>query len=94
MLIALALGIICVVIWGYRMWWLRRPTGSGAAAPGGTQRPGAEAIAVIGLVAIALGIFFPVLGVSLVLFLLGDHMWQQHRRRRSRSVAGDVDEPG
>jgi uncharacterized iron-regulated membrane protein len=81
LLIALALGIICVVIWGYRMWWLRRPTTSGAATPAGLQRPGAGAVAVVGLVAVLLGTLFPVLGGSLVLFLLGDHLWQQLRRR-------------
>jgi uncharacterized iron-regulated membrane protein len=82
LLVALALGIICVVMWGYRMWWLRRPTATAGGAPGGTQRPGAESIAIIGLVAVALGLLFPVLGVSLLVFLLADCVWQQVRRER------------
>jgi uncharacterized iron-regulated membrane protein len=49
LLVALALGIICIVVWGYRMWWLRRPTRPGATTPGGTQRPSATAIGVVGL---------------------------------------------
>lgn len=81
LLIALALGIICMVIWGYRMWWLRRPTAAGGA-PGGAQRPGAEAIAAVGLVAVVLGLLFPALGVSLLLFLLADCVREQIRRRR------------
>ena len=26
LLAALALGLLCVIVWGYRMWWQRRPT--------------------------------------------------------------------
>lgn len=68
----LALGIICMVVWGYRMWWLRRPTRPGVRAPVGTQRPGAAAVALVGVVAIAAGVLFPVLGVSLLGFLAID----------------------
>lgn len=70
---ALALGVGCLVIWGYRMWWLRRPTRDGAAGlPGGAQRPSTGAVLVVGLAAIGLGVFLPVLGVSLLAFLLVD----------------------
>src|SRR5262249_25656865 len=81
-LAVLALGIMCLVIWGYRMWWLRRPTCS-AAMPGptGNQRPGTGAMLVVGLVAVAAGIFLPVLGVSLLAFLLADEMWMRFRTR-------------
>ncbi|WP_238424216.1 PepSY-associated TM helix domain-containing protein [Micromonospora parastrephiae] len=34
LLAALALGLLCVILWGYRMWWLRRPTRAGRRAPG------------------------------------------------------------
>jgi len=75
-LAALALGVICMVIWGYRMWWLRRPTREGATGaagpPGGAQRPSTGAVLVVGLAAIGLGVFLPVLGVSLLAFLLVD----------------------
>jgi uncharacterized iron-regulated membrane protein len=76
-LVALALGIACVVVWGYRMWWLRRATAGGFGPPGGAQRAGVASIAVVGAAAIALGVFFPVLGVSLVLFLVVDLVRQQ-----------------
>jgi uncharacterized iron-regulated membrane protein len=26
LLAGLALGLICAIVWGYRMWWRRRPT--------------------------------------------------------------------
>jgi uncharacterized iron-regulated membrane protein len=83
-LAVLALGIICLVIWGYRMWWLRRPTrGAAPAGPAGHQRPSAGAVLVVGLVAVAFGIFLPVLGISLLVFLLADAMWMQYRSRRA-----------
>jgi uncharacterized iron-regulated membrane protein len=81
-LAVLALGIICLVIWGYRMWWLRRPTrGSAMPGPATTRRPSAGAVLVVGLVAVVLGIFVPVLGISLLAFLLADAMWTHHRSR-------------
>jgi len=84
-LAVLALGIICMVIWGYRMWWLRRPTrNTGTAAvgpPGGSQRPSTGAVLVVGLAAIGVGVFLPVLGVSLLAFLLADAAWQARTGR-------------
>jgi uncharacterized iron-regulated membrane protein len=83
-LAVLALGIICMVIWGYRMWWLRRPTRGGAAGPpGGNQRPGPGAVLLVGLVAVVAGMFLPVLGVTLLLFLFADLGVQDVRKRRS-----------
>jgi uncharacterized iron-regulated membrane protein len=32
LLAALAIGLITVIIWGYRMWWQRRPTRNGNRA--------------------------------------------------------------
>jgi uncharacterized iron-regulated membrane protein len=67
------------------MWWLRRPTRDGATAgpPGGSQRPSTGAVLVVGLAAIGLGVFLPVLGVSLLVFLLVDAAWAQARRGAS-----------
>ncbi len=83
LLIALALGIICVVVWGFRMWWLRRPTRAGAITPAGTERPSTGAVAVVGLVAVAVGVFMPVLGASLLVFLFADAIRQHVLARRS-----------
>ncbi|HYH30542.1 MAG TPA: PepSY-associated TM helix domain-containing protein [Pseudonocardia sp.] len=76
-LAALALGTACLVVWGYRMWWLRRP--------GGTRRPSTGAVLVVGLAAIALGLLLPVLGVSLLAFLLVDAARGHVRARRVRT---------
>lgn len=92
-LAVLALGIICIVVWGYRMWWLRRPTRDTAGStggvagrargmpgpPGAVQRPGFTAVLVVGLVAVGVGLFLPVLGTTLVGFLAFDVL-RQHRR--------------
>ncbi len=83
LLAALALAVVCLVVWGYRMWWLRRPTRAGAATPAGMQRPGAGAVLVVGLVAIAAGVFAPLLGVSVLVFLVGDAIRLHLRDRRT-----------
>jgi uncharacterized iron-regulated membrane protein len=80
---ALALAVLCLVVWGYRMWWLRRPARGGSAGPpGGDLRPGPGAVLLVGLVAVGAGVLLPVLGVTLVAFLLADTGWQQLRARR------------
>lgn len=72
-LAALAAAVLCLVVWGYRMWWKRRPSGGGVAGPpGGGTRPGPGAVTVVAVLAIVVGVFLPVLGVSLLVFLLGD----------------------
>jgi uncharacterized iron-regulated membrane protein len=85
-LAALALGLISMIVWGYRMWWLRRPAHPApvpAGPPGGTRRPSFGAIALVGAAAIAVGIFLPVLGVSLLLFLLVDAVRAQRTPART-----------
>jgi uncharacterized iron-regulated membrane protein len=73
LLAGLALGISCMVVWGYRMWWLRRPALGGLArAPGSATRPGRAAVLVVAVAALGAGVFLPVLGVSLLAFLLVD----------------------
>jgi uncharacterized iron-regulated membrane protein len=37
LLAALALGLLCVIVWGYRMWWQRRPTRTDRRAIVGTR---------------------------------------------------------
>ena len=81
-LAALAIGLICMITWGYRMWWLRRPTriaespraaeSAGALAPPGRRWSGLGAIALLGAVAVGVGLFLPVFGASLLVFLLID----------------------
>ncbi|EWC62593.1 putative iron-regulated membrane protein [Actinokineospora spheciospongiae] len=76
-LTALALAIIGLVVWGYRMWWLRRPplgaNRFGKAPPRGTWRRASPTVLVpLVVVGGLLAWFLPVFGVSLVAFLVVD----------------------
>jgi uncharacterized iron-regulated membrane protein len=62
---AVGLGLVTLVVLGYRIWWLRRPTlGFGRPVPRGQWRkvPRAQLVAVA---AAAVGWFIPLLGLSL-----------------------------
>ncbi|MDN5930505.1 MAG: PepSY domain-containing protein, partial [Pseudonocardia sp.] len=86
---AMSLGILAVIFWGYRMWWLRRPTHS---APRPLEARGVLASTpqpvLFGLVlaTVFLGWLLPVFGVSLALFLLVDTAAGALARRRTRSL--------
>jgi len=75
------LSLCFMIIWGYKMWWIRRPTA------GATSKPLLQAWAKLStiqkiltlLVALFLGISLPVMGVSLLAFLLID-MWRWKRQ--------------
>jgi uncharacterized iron-regulated membrane protein len=92
-LLLIALGIIVVIVAGYRLWFKRRPAGlrSGLGAP--AFRPGDvpwwgwAAFAAAGL---ALGLFLPTLGLSLAAFILLDAAVLAWRAR----VAGRGGETG
>lgn len=92
-LAAMALGLLCVLFWGYRMWWQRRPTRGGrtrltAPVRRGTLRalPQPMVFGIV-LVTVAVGWLLPVLGVSLLVFLVGDAAAGALARRRSGSAA-------
>lgn len=75
---ACALGLCVMIVLGYRMWWLRRPI----RPERHHQRPQrvwtelkkapALALLMMAVVAVGLGLFAPVMGVSLVIFLVVD----------------------
>lgn len=73
-LLLLGGGLVALVVLGYRMWWKRRPTqGFGRPTPRGQWRkapPGA--LAGLGIGALVIGWFVPLLGISLVVFLAVD----------------------
>jgi uncharacterized iron-regulated membrane protein len=73
-LAALAIALTGMVLWGYRMWWLRRPTRGFGAPPGrGAWRrvPGKVLVPII-LSAALVAYAMPLLGASLLLFLAID----------------------
>ncbi|GLW11465.1 peptidase [Microtetraspora sp. NBRC 13810] len=73
-LAVVGLGLVFLVVYGYRMWWQRRP-GRGFAAPyprGGWRRVHrAVLVALIGC-AVGVGVFLPLFGISLAAFLVLD----------------------
>jgi uncharacterized iron-regulated membrane protein len=79
-LAAMALGLLAMLFWGYRMWWLRRPTRAtattGAPAPrGGLAKLPRPVLLVIVVATAGLAWLIPVLGITLLLFLAADQIW-------------------
>jgi uncharacterized iron-regulated membrane protein len=105
LLVALALGLLCVIFWGYRMWWQRRPTRADRSRPLGTPpaRGSWRKLATPGLlvgivVTVALCWALPVFGWSLVIFLLADiYVAEIHRQRdaatREAALVAALDRP-
>ncbi|MBB6553235.1 PepSY-associated TM helix domain-containing protein [Nonomuraea rubra] len=79
-LMAVAAGLITLIVLGYRMWWQHRPAST--PARGAWRQAGWAATGLLALVAVGIGVFLPLMGIPLVAFLLLDAVlgW------RSRSV--------
>jgi len=80
LLALLAIGLCCVIVWGYRMWWQRRPTRSDRRSLAGAPPVGRGAwqslpawtiVAGVPLV-LAIGWIVPLFGLPLAAFLLVD----------------------
>ncbi|EIV94674.1 PepSY domain-containing protein [Frankia sp. QA3] len=94
LLAALALGLICVIIWGFRMWWQRRPTRDDRPGRRGPLGPppsrGAwhglsKSALIVGIVlTAAVGWALPVLGVTMLVFLAVDLLVGAVGRRAAR----------
>ncbi|PRY62307.1 Dyp-type peroxidase [Glycomyces artemisiae] len=96
LLLAVAMiALVCMIVWGYRMWWQRRPRGALVGRPyprGGLRRLPWPLIAVVVAVAAGVGWFFPLLGISLAVFVIADvavGLW----KRAERPPADGDDEP-
>lgn len=78
LLAALALSLILIIVWGYRMWWQRRPTQDRKLGVGKPMARGAwrkvPLTVLLPLIAAAalVGWFVPLLGITLVAFLVLD----------------------
>lgn len=84
-LVVFGIGLCTMIAWGYRMWWLRRPAMNSGPHPVTTlmqtwrQLP-ASLQWPMGLIALALAVSLPVMGVSLLVFLLIDVVrWLRHK---------------
>jgi len=89
LLVAFGIGLITLVVLGYRMWWQRRPTrGRGRwAVPRGRLRAASWPVAVAAVLAVvAVGCFAPLFGISLLGFLVIDVTLGWLVARRSRDV--------
>lgn len=84
-----ALGLIAGVVLGYRAWWQRRPTRASASsramgrapAAGAWRRTSVPVSVGVVVVALAVGWFVPLLGVSLAVFVVGDALIGARLRR-------------
>jgi uncharacterized iron-regulated membrane protein len=89
-LVAFGLGLITLIVLGYRMWWRRRPTRGrgGRPVPRGQMRRATKSTAFVGvLLAAAIGWFAPVFGISLLAFLVIDGLLGS----RARNGASEPD---
>lgn len=84
MMLGLALGICTMIVWGYRMWWTRRPLPRTSSAAKATRltthwlRAPLPARLAILVVTVALGWALPVMGISLAAFLILDVILMNH----------------
>ncbi|MFJ2647078.1 PepSY-associated TM helix domain-containing protein [Streptomyces sp. NPDC087420] len=90
-LAALALSLILIILWGYRMWWQRRPTQerkTGVGRPmarGAWRRVPLKVLLPLAAVTAVVGWFVPLLGISLLAFLLLDGALGLSARTRTRA---------
>lgn len=93
-LMLLALCLILLIVWGYRMWWQRgRGSAFGRPIPRGAwqQVPPQTLVPAVSVIAV-LGYFVPLLGIPLAAFIAVDVVLGEiaHRRRRTSEAAPDV----
>ncbi|MCI3242117.1 PepSY-associated TM helix domain-containing protein [Streptomyces spinosisporus] len=91
-LMLLALALILLIVWGYRMWWQRgRGSAFGRPIPRGAwqQVPPLFLVPAVAVVAVV-GYFVPLLGITLTAFVVVDVVLGEiaHRRARSSTAAG------
>ncbi|MFK0115619.1 PepSY-associated TM helix domain-containing protein [Streptomyces sp. NPDC090994] len=85
-LMALALALVLLIVWGYRMWWQRgRGSSFGRPIPRGAwqQVPPYLLVPLLACVAV-LGYFLPLLGIPLAAFLAADVVLGEIAYRRGR----------
>ncbi|MDC0773750.1 PepSY-associated TM helix domain-containing protein [Streptomyces sp. HD] len=91
-LMALALALILLIVWGYRMWWQRgRGSAFGRPIPRGAwqQVPPQILVPLVAAVAVV-GYFVPLLGISLAAFIVMDVVLGEIAHRRGRRTPAEV----
>jgi uncharacterized iron-regulated membrane protein len=88
LLLGVAVGLLTVIVRGYRMWWQRRPLRGTQFAAGRPPTRGAIrhlprwAVALLVLAAVGVGWFLPLFGIPLAVFCVVDAVVGAVRRRR------------
>ncbi|SBS35529.1 PepSY-associated TM helix [Marinomonas spartinae] len=85
-LAAFGLSLCVMIVWGYTMWWRRRPTAGATSKPlldaWSKLTPTWKTITIV--VSLFVAISLPVMGISLVVFLLIDAIrWQKRLRTKA-----------
>ncbi|MFD0004173.1 PepSY-associated TM helix domain-containing protein [Streptomyces sp. NPDC127178] len=91
-LMALALSLILLIVWGYRMWWQRgRGSAFGRPIPRGAwqQVPPQILVPLVAVVAVV-GYFVPLLGISLAAFVVVDVVLGEVAHRRGKRKPAEV----
>nr|WP_238556671.1 PepSY domain-containing protein [Gordonia terrae] len=92
-LLLLAVALVILIARGYQMWWQRRPRRSGALAVGrppargALRRASSPAAVAVAVVAVVVGWFVPLLGLSLLGFLAVDAALGIRQRRRESGMS-------
>lgn len=95
-LFLIASTLVAMILWGYAMWWQRRPA-RGRNGPGRPPRRGALhrapwwGVALVLLVALGIGLMLPLLGLSLAAFVLVDTIVGRMGRPSSRGGVSGAD---
>ncbi|MET7608409.1 PepSY-associated TM helix domain-containing protein [Streptomyces avermitilis] len=89
-LMALALSLVLLIVWGYRMWWQRgRASAFGRPIPRGAWQQVPPQILVPCMAVIAvLGYFVPLLGIPLAVFIAVDVVLGEVAHRRGQRTYG------
>jgi uncharacterized iron-regulated membrane protein len=86
-LVLFASGLVLMVVWGYAMWWRRRPARAASLSslsrvlPALRRAPPATLLCLVAAVGM-IGWFLPVMGASLILFIIMDVVMHTLRKLR------------
>lgn len=73
-MLAGCIALLLLTISSVTMWWKRRPAGKRVAAP--PKRQDGKITRNVAIITVALGVIFPLLGVSMLCALIFDTLWQ------------------
>ncbi|MFD7819579.1 PepSY-associated TM helix domain-containing protein [Streptomyces sp. NPDC059785] len=90
LLMALALSLVLLIVWGYRMWWLRgRGSAFGRPLPRGAwQQVPPQVLVPLAAGVAVLGYFVPLLGIPLAAFVAVDVALGEIAHRRGKRTYG------